>query len=178
MSKPSDYFSPRAVKNLRKYGQPVSSDEVSDFTPSSSSTSTSDEEKSYESSNEEEGTFMSNDEDNEETNDEDELYDKLEELLENIKIVRKGVRAKTIADSSNELEGLLLIQEDTESEKNFLMRKTLTKKIATLDNPKINWISAMVVSSMIMKKANLGVTYSKDIEEAITYLMNLLEQNL
>lgn len=175
VSKAPTPLSPKAKQNLKDYGTPVSSEDedfsLSDLASSNEEESGSEEETIESISYSEEETSSE-----EEGEPDEELLEKLDDFLSNVKIVNESTKKKEVSESSKDLEPLLLIQEDKESDSTFLMRKDLTNKIAMLQDPKINWITAMVVASMFMNKVNLNVTYSDEIEEALSVILNQLEK--
>jgi hypothetical protein len=180
VSKAPAPLSPKAKRNLKNYASPVSSEDeefsLSDMASSGEEEQTTEtsSEKSEETS-EETVDNTSNSSEEEEPN--EELLEKIENLLTGITIVDEDGEEKEIKKVSKELEPLLLIQEDKESDSNFLIRKELTNKIAMLRDPKLNWVTSMVVASMLMNKANLNVMYSNELEEALAVILNQLENH-
>jgi hypothetical protein len=68
----------------------------------------------------------------------------------------------------------LLHKESDESKDDFDFRRVLTYKLLAIPNYQLNNVTAMVVAYMLMRKARLGITYDRDIESALTYLLNAL----
>jgi hypothetical protein len=70
----------------------------------------------------------------------------------------------------------VICREGWETLQEFEARKILTLKLASIQDYKINNMSAVVIASMMMKKAKLGLEYDENIERSITYLMDLLKR--
>lgn len=72
------------------------------------------------------------------------------------------------------LDDILRI-ETGETAEDFRLRKELTIKLANINNFKLNNMTAMVAASMLTKKTKLNVSYDQNIENALTYLLSLLQ---
>lgn len=70
----------------------------------------------------------------------------------------------------------LLVRETAESRDQFEYRIALTKRIATIPDYKLDNIASVTLGQMIMKKSYIGVRYSDEVENAITYILNLLQR--
>ena len=70
----------------------------------------------------------------------------------------------------------LLIKDSSESDDEFEARRTLTLKLASIPDYKLNGSTCLTIGHMMMKKSKMGLTYDPDIENAIGYLMALLQR--
>lgn len=69
----------------------------------------------------------------------------------------------------------LLVQEFNESPRDFEARRRLTIQLANIQDFKLNNVSALVAGKMILKKINIGISYSDDIENVLNQLLSMIE---
>jgi hypothetical protein len=70
----------------------------------------------------------------------------------------------------------LLQKETDETPEDFEARRRLTLQLASIQDYKLNNVSAVTAGLMMMKKAKLGLTYEQDVEAALSYLTSLLQR--
>jgi len=68
----------------------------------------------------------------------------------------------------------IIIQDEYESDSDFLIRKELTLKIAHNKHYLLNNMMAVTCGRMIVNKMKLGVTYDADVEEILTMIGNYI----
>ena len=68
----------------------------------------------------------------------------------------------------------VLCRETCETLGEFEARKILTTKLLSLPEYKINPMSAVVIASMMIKKAKFGLVYDDNVEQTITFLTEQL----
>lgn len=68
----------------------------------------------------------------------------------------------------------IITQDEYETDIEFLARTKLTIKIATVEEYKMNPMSAVVAGRLICNKVKLGVTYEPHVEELLEKLIALL----
>ena len=96
-----------------------------------------------------------------------------------LKPIKKTVAKKIVGNLSPITEAEptiedIICRETWESLQEFQARKILTLKLEAIPDYKINNMTAVVIASMMMKKAKLGLEYDENVEKSITYLMELL----
>ena len=70
----------------------------------------------------------------------------------------------------------ILHKEENEIEEDYEARRRLTIKLASIPDYKLNNEAAVVIGNIMMKKVKLGTSYDADIENAINYLIRLLQR--
>jgi hypothetical protein len=80
-----------------------------------------------------------------------------------------------IASGSSDINDIIQKQ-DSEDTDDFEVRKTLTLKLASIPDYKLNNVTAVTVGYMLMHKAKIGFKYDDDIESALSYLTELLKR--
>lgn len=91
----------------------------------------------------------------------------------------KAKKAQSVLDPIQEAEPTIedvLCRETSETLEEFEARRILTLKLASIPDYTINPITAVVIGSMMMKKARLGLEYDSNIEKSLAYLMELLSR--
>lgn len=91
----------------------------------------------------------------------------------------KTKKAQCGPDSIFETEPTIedvLCRETSETLEEFEARRILTLKLVSIPDYAINPMSAVVIASMIIKKARLGLEYDSNVEKSLTYLMELLSR--
>ena len=68
----------------------------------------------------------------------------------------------------------IITQDEYESDAEFLARKKITLKLATLEEYELNPMSAVVTGRLIINRAKLGVTYEPHVEELLDKLTSYL----
>ncbi len=65
----------------------------------------------------------------------------------------------------------IIIQDEYETVEEFMVRQTITLRIATIEDYELNPMSAVVIGRMIINKIKLGVTYDPHVEQLIEKLV-------
>ena len=71
---------------------------------------------------------------------------------------------------------VLIVKEGDETPEDFEARRRLTLRLVAIPDYKLNNVTAVVAALIMMRKSKLGITYDIDVENAIAYLMNLLQR--
>jgi len=88
-----------------------------------------------------------------------------------------GISISGITQTTGVTEGDIddiIKREETETENDFEIRRRLTKKIVNIKEYKINKATAVVLGSMMINKAKIGIKYDQDIEEVLEGVKKLL----
>lgn len=68
----------------------------------------------------------------------------------------------------------IITQDEYESDAEFLVRRRITLKLASLEEYEMNPMSAVIVCRLMVNKVKLGVTYEPHVEELLEKLMTYL----
>lgn len=68
----------------------------------------------------------------------------------------------------------IIIQDEYESNQEFLARKKLTLKLASINDDEMNPMTAVVTARLILNKVKLGVTYEPHVEKLLEKLQPYL----
>lgn len=69
----------------------------------------------------------------------------------------------------------VLCRESCENDTEFEARRILTLKVAALPDPEINPMTAVVLASMMVKKAKFGLFYDEQVEKTLARIISQLQ---
>jgi len=96
-------------------------------------------------------------------------------LIKKIKDKKINPKIASVVDVEPTIEDIMC-RETWETLVEFQSRKILTSKLVSIPDYVINNMSAVVIASMMMKKAKLGLEYDENVEKSITYIISLLSR--
>jgi len=69
----------------------------------------------------------------------------------------------------------IIIQDEYESDQDFLVRKELTLKIHNNNHYPLNNMMTVTCGRMLCNKMNLGVTYNDDVEKILDKILSFID---
>lgn len=77
---------------------------------------------------------------------------------------------------SQEPIDMMIEREQDETPEDFEFRKILTLRLASMQDYQLSNVTCLVLGHIMMKKAKLGIIYEQQVETAVAYVMDLLQQ--